>query len=194
MKPNKIHIAKFVFLLILLGCTNLLGQRVKVPVELQTKIIPKILSLNKSFDFNHDNKYINAIILYNSNQRNSKQVFDDFILKVNGERIRIKNKEVKLHSYDIAKHNNLREFLKSNNINVLYLTPLRGVDINEVVNICKEEKVLTITAVEEYFEKGVAVLINLEQQKLKIVINNKVAKESGAEFSSRLLKIARVVD
>ncbi len=161
---------------------------------MQTDVIPKILSLNKNFNFEDKTNRFNTSILYNSQQRNSKKVFDDFKAILGKTSIKIREQHANLHPFDILVEQDLRNFLKQNEIIVLYLTPVRGVDISAITKICKEEQVLTITAVEEFQDNDVSVILGLEENKLQIKINLQSAKREGAEFSSRLLKIARIIE
>ena len=77
---------------------------------------------------------------------------------------------------------NLREIIKKKNIKILYITPLRGIDVSEISSICKEANVLTITGVEEYLENGVSVILSLINNKLKIIINQPSAKTSVRNY------------
>lgn len=171
----------------------LIGQRVKAPIDLQLKIIPKILSLEKNLVRSNEKNY-NLSVLYSKEQRNSAQVFASFSKAVNEFGIRIKNKEATVLPFDISSKGSFRSFVRSNKIKLLYITPLRGVDISEITKICKEESVLTITGVEDYIENDVSVVLSLEQSKLQIMINPTSSKQEGADFSSRLLRIAKLID
>lgn len=170
------------------------AQKTKVQVGVQLKIIPKILSLNKNFSFDNKNENINAALLYSSNQRNSKQILDAFLKKSNDVGITIRKKQIKIYSYNLAAQTDLREFLQINKIKVLYITPIRGVNINNISRICKDEKVLTVTAVEQFKENDIAVILGMEDNRLKIMINQNSAKSEGADFSSRLLKIVELIN
>lgn len=175
-------------------CTqSIFGQRNKVPVDVQIKVIPKILSLNKTFLVDTDDN-LNGMIIYSNDQRNSKQIFDSFRENLKGKKITVNSRVVKILSFDIKKLKELRKYIKENNIRAIYITPLRGVDISSITKICREEDVLTITGVDEYKENMVSVILGLNKSKLQIMINQKSAKSEGANFSSRLLKIATLIE
>lgn len=185
---------KNIIILIILICTqSIFGQRNKVPVDVQIKVIPKILSLNKTF-LNNKVDNLNSMIIYSNEQRNSKQVFDDFNNSLKEKKIIVNSRILKILSFDIKKLKGLRKYIKDNHIKVLYITPIRGVDISSITKICREEDVLTITGVDEYKENMVSVILGLNKSKLQIMINQKSAKSEGANFSSRLLKIATLIE
>lgn len=175
-------------------CTqSIFGQRNKVPVDVQIKVIPKILSLNKTFLVDTDDN-LNGMIIYSNDQRNSKQIFDNFRENLKGKKITVNSRVIKILPFDIKRLKELRKYIKENNIRAIYITPLRGVDISSITKICREEDVLTITGVDEYKENMVSVILGLNKSKLQIMINQKSAKSEGANFSSRLLKIATLIE
>ena len=193
MKKKNVYILKFIFAITLFTSSLLIGQRVKAPIDIQMRIIPKILSLEKNLAHS-DDKFFNISVLYSKEQRNSDQVFTSFTDAVNKFGIPIKNKEAKVLPFDISSKGSFRTFVKSNNIKLLYITPLRGIDISEITKICREEGVLTFTGVEDYLENSVSVVLTLNESKLQIMINPKSSKQEGADFSSRLLRIAKLIN
>lgn len=194
MKLLNNHIIKFLFVSIILIANTSIAQRIKVPVDVQFKVIPKIISLNKSFSFNSGETDLNIAVLYSSQQRNSKQVYEDINNYLNDNGIVVKGKLTKILSLDISLNNNLEDYLRENKINVLYITPLRGLDVTKITSICKTANVLSISGVVEYLESDVSVILNIDDNKLQILINQKSAKREGADFSSRLLRIAKIIE
>ena len=184
---------KILLIVFVLSSQISFGQRVKAPIDLQLRIIPKILSLEKNLAQSKE-KFFNISILFSKEQRNSAQVFESFTKSVNELGIAIKDKEATVLPFDISGKGNIRSFLKNNKIKLLYITPIRGIDISEITKICKEEGVLTITGVEEYSINQVSVVLSLEDNKLQIMINQKSSKQEGADFSSRLLRIAKLIE
>lgn len=194
MKLLNNHIIKFLFVSIILIANTSIAQRIKVPVDVQFKVIPKIISLNKCFSFNSGETDLNIAVLYSSQQRNSKQVYEDINNYLNDNGIVVKGKLTKILSLDISLNNNLEDYLRENKINVLYITPLRGLDVTKITSICKTANVLSISGVVEYLESDVSVILNIDDNKLQILINQKSAKREGADFSSRLLRIAKIIE
>ena len=190
MKYRTINIA--LTILFLLGLSSSFAQTVQVPLEVQVKVIPKILSLNKSFKLKNGETF-NSTIVYSSTQRNSKRIYDGFKKLLAEKEIKLKNHPANFFSIESNSIENLRDHIQTNNIQMLYITPMRGVNIEDITKLCKEENVLTITAVEEYEANNISVILSLEKSKLKIKINQKSAKSEGADFSSRLLKIAKLI-
>ncbi len=83
--------------------------------------------------------------------------------------------------------------LTRHSVDVLYVTPLSGVDIRGVAETCREFGVTSWTGVSSYVEAGLAVAVVESGGKPQVVVNLPAARAEGANFSSQLLKLARVV-
>ncbi|MCP5062510.1 MAG: DUF4154 domain-containing protein [Ignavibacteriae bacterium] len=156
------------------------------------KLIPKVLSLDKNFSSRKEDQF-NLAVLYSSVQRNSSEIKDEIKEKLKKNNMFVKTTKVIITFIDLVKTINIEEYLKENKIDVVYITPLRGVDINSIANICKEEKALTVTGVLDFMENEISVSFDIKDKKLQIIINNDAAKLEGTNFSSRLLRIAKII-
>ncbi len=192
MKLNNKNIILLLFALLIISAEVNYGQHIKAPIEVQMKIIPKILSLDKNFNYKKDDEY-NIGIIYSSNQRNSVKIKKELEIAVKNKTIFIKKTKVKATFIDLSQITNLEKYIKEYDLNVIYITPLRGVDISSLSKICKQEKILTITGVLDFMQAGISVSFDIVNKKLKIVINNDSAKSEGVIFSSRLLRIAKLI-
>ncbi len=191
MKIFKKHIIKiqFVFFIAL----NLsYAQHIKVPMDLQIKIIPKILSLDKNFKERIKENY-NFGIVYSSKQRNSVQTKDYFINSLTTKNMVVKKSKVNPVLIDLAQITNIKKFFIDNRIDVIYITPIRGVDISVITEICKEEKILSLSGVLDFMANDISVSFDVQGKKIQIIINNKAAIKEGTKFSSRLLRIAKLI-
>jgi hypothetical protein len=85
------------------------------------------------------------------------------------------------------------EDIKAAGVNHVYLTPLRAVDVVGITSSATAEGILTLTAVPEFMDEGVAVGLGTRVGRPEILINREVAEEAGARFSPELLNLARIV-
>jgi len=76
---------------------------------------------------------------------------------------------------------------------VLYVAPLRSVSIEEIVAAARARGIHTWTGIPEYVERGLAVGIGLRGEHPLILVNLTAARAEGADISSQLLSIARVI-
>ena len=192
MKIINKNIILYLIIFIALSLNLSYGQRIKAPLDVQLKLIPKVLSLDKNFDSRKEAQF-NLAVLYSSLQRNSSEIKDEFKDAIKKKNMFVKTTKVNTTFIDIAKTPNIGKYLKENKIDVVYITPLRGVDINSIAKVCKEEKALTVTGVIDFMQNEISVSFDIKDKKLQIIINNDAAKLEGTNFSSRLLRIAKVI-
>ncbi len=90
----------------------------------------------------------------------------------------------------------LEAILIEKRVQILYITPLETKNIarilNEIVRVCGKLKIGTFTAVPEYLDSGVAIGFQFKEQKTQIVINLEASRAQGFDFSSQLLRLARI--
>src|SRR5207248_1488455 len=87
----------------------------------------------------------------------------------------------------------LRARLSDLAADVVYVTPMRAIDIAEIGRICRAHHLHTVTGVPEYVEAGLAVGIGLRRDRPLIIVNLEQARAEGAAFSAELLALARIV-
>jgi len=76
---------------------------------------------------------------------------------------------------------------------VVYLTPLRSFDVRSISQTGRDLGILTLTGVPEYVELGIAIGLDRERGRPRILVNLEAAIAGGADLSSELLKLARMV-
>jgi YfiR/HmsC-like len=177
----------------LAGFNIIHAQGLTVPIDVQLEILPKILSLNKSFNHNDPKEVINVGILYSNEQRSSVRVKDEITNSVSDSVLKVNLAKAVIIPIDIVGMKNIKKHLIDLNIKVLYFTPIRGYDISKISKISKENQIITFTGVSDYIDNNnISVGFELENKKLQITINLESAKAEGANFSSRLLKVSKV--
>jgi hypothetical protein len=78
-------------------------------------------------------------------------------------------------------------------IDAAYITPLRAVNVEALVAALRLRRIRTVTTVNEYVIAGAAVGLALRGDHAEIVVNLAAARAEGADFSSQLLRLARIV-
>jgi DNA topoisomerase VI subunit B len=87
----------------------------------------------------------------------------------------------------------LASAISKRKVDILYITPVRAVGIDYITAISRAKKIVTLTGVPEYVEAGIAVGIGIKGEKPQIIINLPAAKAEGANFSSELLNLAKII-
>jgi len=77
--------------------------------------------------------------------------------------------------------------------NVIYVAPVRALDIGAIATIARKRHIRTITGVPEYVEAGLAVGIGLRKNRPLIIVNLSASRAEGADFTAQLLGLARIV-
>jgi len=156
-----------------------------VPVDVQTELFINIGKLDRTFD---SNKGITIGIVYQQGYPESVSVKDDLIASVKRRNLPIVCVPLEAGSAQL-----LRKRLSETDANIIYVAPLRSVDVTEIGQITRKRKIRTVTGVPEYVELGIAVGIGLRNKRPLIIINLGSARAEGANFSSQLLALARIV-
>lgn len=193
MKSIYTHITTLAAAIILVMQSGVIAQSMSVPVDIQLELLPKILYLDKALNLEKGDT-IKIGIIYNSRIRNSVRVKNEILYGQKKESKNLHDFESKFIPLDVSAIINIRQEMKKHKLNAVYLTPVRDYDIEKITEICRSEKITSITSVPQFLEYGVSVGFDLVNNKLKININLASAKEEGANFSSRLLKIAHIIN
>jgi hypothetical protein len=109
------------------------------------------------------------------------------------EAIKTRNLPITCVPIDARSPQLLRRRLAETEANLLYVTPLRAIDIADIGRTARVRGIRTVTGVPEYVELGVAVGIGLRNNRPLIIINLAAARAEGSAFSSQLLSLARIV-
>jgi hypothetical protein len=164
-----------------------------VPVEVQASLLPKILSFERMDGKWAPEKWVVGI-LFQSSVRSSivcAQEFADAIPKV----LRSRNgSPAECTMIEYTSDAELVRRMKDEGVTLLYVAPLRAVDIERVGGLLQTSRVLSYTGVPPYVDAGLALGIDLLANRPKIVVNLPVTRGVGMEFSSQLLKLARVIE
>ena len=86
----------------------------------------------------------------------------------------------------------LSDCLKIHAASLLYIAPLRAVDVAALTATASAAGVTTVSGVPQYVSEGVAVGVRLQRDRPRILINLQGARLQGADFAAELLKLADV--
>jgi len=175
------------------GATTLGAQDMAVPVTTQVPILAKVLEFNRKLSARREGELVIGI-LHQRRYRTSANVADEVHQAlsrlpagvVQGRRIR-----TVMIAFDDP--GDLAAILAREQVDVLYVTPLRAVDIDALKATCRTAQVTTVTGVPEYVERGLAIGVGVKGERPEIVINLDASRAEGAELNAQVLRIARIV-
>jgi hypothetical protein len=148
-------------------------------------LFSKIWMFDRSFAGNDD---IVMAVLYQSTFRASAEAKDEVMQAVHAERLKIQCVLVALDDLE-----NVSRDLRNVKADVFYVTEMRGVDIERVVDVSRARNIKTITVIARYLEGGVAIGLRVRNDRPVIVVNPLAAKAEGSDLTGQLLKVATLI-
>lgn len=166
---------------------------IAVPTEIQAPLFAKIITFDRSLASRAPRELVIGI-LYQRKVRASLDVKDDFVKALD----RIPERQVagvafRCVAIDWDGSKDISAVLTQEHPHILYVAPLRTVSIEEIAAAARAQGIHTWTGIPEYVERGLAVGIGLRGERPLILVNLTAARAEGADISSQLLSIARVI-
>lgn len=186
----KKRIYLFFMVLLLAFWSILFGQT--VPIEFQFQLLFKILKFERSLNQEPD-KQITLAICYQNLYRESLNIKEQCEIYLSQNKPVINKTQVSVIYINLNKES-LERRIKEENVDLLYILPIRAYDLKKITEISDKYDVLTITSNEEYSKSGISIAFSLVGNKPQILINTKTSKREGADFSSQLLKLVKIIE
>jgi len=169
------------------------GNDMPVPIEIQVPLLMKILSADRALPARAGGSLVIGVIFQDNNRESSAAMaeFSRLAGKANvsgSTTLSVTIEEVPLQGLDALASELIRR-----KVQVCYITPLRSVDVEAVIAAADSSGSITCTGVPDYMNRGAAVGIGARGDRPEIIINLDSSRHAGADFSSQLLKLARVV-
>ncbi|MBN2009005.1 DUF4154 domain-containing protein [candidate division KSB1 bacterium] len=169
------------------------SSAVELPIEKQADMLIKIMGYNKSIESN--SREIRIGILYSEQVPNIEkkiQQLDDIFYDYISNNRTVKGKSIQYSFIPVSSSENLKEKIKLLNVSALYVFSISDQNLQQVINVAKQEKIFTYSGTKSYFNKGVAVVVDEQESSPKIFVDVQNAKDQGAQFNAELLKIAKL--
>lgn len=170
--------------------TRASAQEMEVPVGVQLPLFLKVVSFDRQLNARAGGALVIAIA-FQGGYRTSAEAKDEALRVAAGVRD-VAGLPVTLVAIDLDR-DALAGALARTRATLLYVAPLRGIDVKELALVARAAHVTTLTGVVRYVETGLAVGVRLKGDRPRIVINLGASRSEGAEFSAELLKLAQVL-
>jgi hypothetical protein len=163
------------------------GQDMDVPVAMQVALFLKVITFDRNLVISPAADMVVAVA-YQSGYRASVAAKDDAM-----GALKLRRNPQTIHAVAIdLDRESLASALTRHNPSVLYVAPLRAIDVSDVATVARHAGVTTVTGVTEYVGLGLAVSVRLQGERPKLLINPEAARLEGDDFSAELLKIAQI--
>ncbi len=170
----------------------LTAQEMAVPVTVQLPLFVKILSFDRNLVAQPSGPIVMGV-LYQSKFRASANVADE-VRRAAGRLTVVGNgATLRVIPLDLDETPDLGSALRRLPLTVLYVSPLRAMDLESVAAATRKARILTLTGVPRYVAAGISIGIDMKGNRPDIVINLPAAKAEGADLDAQLLKLARVI-
>ena len=183
-----------VILALLLGASAVPGrasaQAMDVPVTTQVSLFLKVMTFDRNLEKRAGQKLVLAVA-YQSENRASARARNEVMSALSGV-TKVGTIDLQVMDIDLDKQR-LEVELSDHNVTVLYVTPLRAVDLDDVISAARGAGVRTITGVAGYVEGGLSVGVRLQADRPRLIINVEASKLEGADYKAELLKLAQLI-
>lgn len=169
------------------------AQEMDVPARTQISLLYKILTFDRNFAGNPEGDIVIAI-LYQSGFRSSVAARENVEAALGYTPSPFGARRIRWVAIELEKNEKLGPVLRQHEATVLYVTPLRGVGLDDIVDAARRSQVMTFTGVAPYVERGLSVGIGIERERPIIIINLAAARAEGADYTSQLLRVSRVIE
>jgi hypothetical protein len=173
----------------LLGVAGASAQEVPLPADLQAKLILNVLSFDHNLAARAGDQ-VTIGILVQRHFRASRDAGEELRAALAGMPSTIPAVRVVVLDAESAE---VTDLLERHQVEVLYVTPLRALPVEEVAQAARALQVRTFTGVAEYVRRGIAAGLGLRNRRPEVLINLPAARAEGASYSSQLLELARLV-
>jgi hypothetical protein len=154
-----------------------------VPAQVQAAIIAKLWQFDRNFVHHGD---LTLAVLYQTKFRISFVAAHDLCHEFEAARL-----PVRCVFIDVVDDSTP---LPLQGIDAAYIAPLRAVNVEALLGLLRTKRIRTVTAVNDYVLTGAAVGLALRGDHAEIVVNLPASRAEGSDFSSQLLRLARIVE
>jgi len=165
------------------------AQEMEVPVAVQLPLFLKVMSFDRQLRARAGGSLVLAIA-FQSGSRASSDAVQEALRSVVGIR-EVAGIPLRTVNIDLD-HEELGAVLADSRATLLYVAPMRGVDIGDLVRAARAAHVTTLTGVVRYVDLGCAVGLRLRGDRPSIVVNLAAARIEGADFTAELLRLAQI--
>ena len=166
---------------------------VVVPAAVQALILLKVASFDRALMANGRPEIVIGI-LYQRNLRESLAIQEELFRTIGSHPERtIGARPLRAIAIDWPADADIAALLSREKIDILYVTPLRSVSIADVSAAARVRGIRTWSSVSEYVGKGLSLGVGIQGDDPIILVNLAAARAEGADLSSQVLKLARVV-
>jgi hypothetical protein len=166
------------------------AEPMPLSADLQVPLILKVLTYDRHFEAKAGRELFVGVVYDQADPDSLKAASSIFetLLRFSGKTI--KRLPIRQQLVPVA---NLTRIVPAMGISVLYVAPGNARNLAALTRFSQENHVTTVTGVPDYVRQGVALGIDVAQDRPQILINLASSKAEGSEFDASLLRISTIV-
>jgi hypothetical protein len=169
------------------------GQDIAVPVEVQLPLFKKVLTFDRNLEKRPDGDLVVGV-LYQSRFRRSLAVKNDFFDCLDkSTAVSLGRFALRYEAIDMSETPDWLAEASARGVNILYIAPLRAVDVRTIFRKSQSHRWVSWTGVMEYVDAGCSIGIVLNGDRPSIRVNLPASRLEGLDLSSQLLNLVQVV-
>lgn len=170
-----------------------LAQDMPVPADLQAGLLLKLLPYDRALKERAGAEVV-VVVAYQPRFRLSSEAKNKFVRTLEHDAAgHILGLPLRLVELPLEESTDFAAELKRASADIVYLAPLRAVDVEALARAAREARVLSFTGVPEYVHRGAMVGIAERKSRPSLVINLGATRAAGVDLRSELLSISQIV-
>ena len=167
------------------------AQEMSVPVGVQVELMVRVFSFDRAME-ERVGAGLTVGILYQERHRTSASAADEVEeLLSHAEWASTGRAQIVRIPWEGRALTEKR--LREKKVRILYIAPLRSVDLQSLCDICSAQQIPAFTGVADYVKQGIPLGVARRGGKAAILVNLPAARRTGLDLSSQILHIAEVI-
>ena len=182
-------------LMVLLAGGSAHAQEMAAPAGIQVPLLFKILTFDRRTGARPPGQVIVIAVVFQSGYRASLVAKNQVVDALEAmEHSTISGHPVRWVVVELKEREQLRLALIHERTDVVYVTPLRGVELDPLVRAARAGGMTTFTGVPLYVEQGLALSVGIVRDRPQIIVNLPATRAEGSDFTSQLLRVCKVIE
>jgi len=182
-------------LTLLLAGGSAQAQKMAAPAEIQVPLLFKILTFDRRLATRPPGDVMVIAVVFQTGYRASLVARNQIVDALKAmEDSTISGHPVRWVAVEWIDEEQVRLALIRERTDVVYVTPLRGVELHPLVRTARAAGMTTFTGVPLYVEQGVALSIGIVRERPQIIVNLAATRAEGSDFTSQLLRLCKVIE
>ena len=190
MPPQARYRYAIVLLLAALAAARGMAQGAVVPIDVQVALLIKATSYDRNIESKRQpDGFLHIGICYQDKLRSSAQEMEGLVAELKKQEAIAK---IKVHRVLLTEGQSLADHPELPSLSIVWLTNMRGLAIEEVTTVTRKMRLLSVSTVPAWVQKGISMGFDLLGGRPHFLIHRSASVEEGCAFSSQLLKLATV--